>query len=67
VETPQFGGRSRFYAGRAILKKNQIPLFLIALYCIDPNGGDKPEFGKNRCTHKELVQWRMNHVNASML
>jgi hypothetical protein len=46
VETPQFGGRSRFYAGRAILKENQIPLFLIALYCIDPNGGDKPQFGK---------------------
>ena len=34
--------------------------------CIDPNVGDKPEFGKIDAQTKELVQWRMNHVNASM-
>jgi len=30
METPQFGGRSRFFTGRRILKKNRCPLFLIA-------------------------------------
>jgi hypothetical protein len=23
-----------------------VPAFHASLYCIDPNGGDKPEFGK---------------------
>jgi hypothetical protein len=36
------------------------------LSCIDPNGGDKPEFGKIDAQIKERAQWRMNEVNASV-
>jgi hypothetical protein len=31
AEASQFDGRSRVFAGRAILTENRIPLFLIAL------------------------------------
>jgi hypothetical protein len=32
--------------------------------CIDPNGGDKPEFGK-LMQNKELRRWCINEVSAS--
>jgi hypothetical protein len=33
---------------------------------IDPNGGDKPEFGGIDAQNKKTVQWRVNEVDASM-
>jgi hypothetical protein len=34
--------------------------------CIDPNGGDMPEFGKIDAQTKKRARWRMNEVNASV-
>jgi len=37
------------------------------VWCIDPNGGHKQQFGKIDAQANELGSWRMNEANASVL